>query len=168
MTPGSPRRSASVRRCPPFRLAGATAVLLVSLATRAFAAEDLLIADFEAPTYGNWTVTGDAFGSGPAQGTLPGQMTVGGATIVYDTRKQELIVNGHRAPAPLREGRQRLTLYADRTGLEVFASDGLTYVPKPFQPRPADLGIAVASKDAPVKFTSLRVYPLKSIWRPTP
>jgi sucrose-6-phosphate hydrolase SacC (GH32 family) len=96
------------------------------------------------------------------------QFTVRGATIVYDTRKQELIVNGHRAPAPLRDGRQRLTIYADRTGLEVFASDGLTYVPKPFQPRPADLGIAVASKDAPVKFTSLRVYPLKSIWRPTP
>jgi len=96
------------------------------------------------------------------------QFTVRGATIVYDAQKQELVVNGHRAPAPLREGRQRLTIYADRTGLEIFASDGLTYVPKPFQPRPADLGVSIASKDGPVRFTSLRVHPLKSIWRPTP
>lgn len=35
-------------------------------------------ADFEAPNYGNWTVTGTAFGPGPAQGTLPNQMTVSG------------------------------------------------------------------------------------------
>ena len=92
--------------------------------------------------------------------------TVRGATITYDPRKQEIIVNGHRAPAPLRNGRQRLTIYADRTGLEVFASDGLTYVPKPFQPKATDLGVSVESKGAPVKFTSLRAYPLKSIWNP--
>ncbi|HWY30006.1 MAG TPA: glycoside hydrolase family 32 protein, partial [Candidatus Acidoferrum sp.] len=35
-------------------------------------------ADFEAPNYGNWTVTGTAFGPGPAQGTLPNQMAVNG------------------------------------------------------------------------------------------
>jgi hypothetical protein len=51
---------------------------LAALAVRAFAAEDLLIADFEATTYGNWTATGSAFGPGPARGTLPGQMAVGG------------------------------------------------------------------------------------------
>jgi len=92
--------------------------------------------------------------------------TVRGATITYDPQKQEIVVNGHRAPAPLRNGRQRLTIYADRTGLEVFASDGLTYVPKPFQPKATDLGVSVESKGAPVKFTSLRAYPLKSIWNP--
>jgi hypothetical protein len=39
---------------------------------------DLLIADFEGPTYGDWKTTGEAFGPGPAPGTLPGQMTVTG------------------------------------------------------------------------------------------
>ena len=58
--------------------------------------------------------------------------TVRGATVLYDTGKQELVVNGHRSPAPLRDGKQRLTIFCDRTGLEVFASDGLTYVPMPF------------------------------------
>ena len=42
------------------------------------AGEDLPIADFEGSSYGNWTVTGEAFGPGPAQGTLPGQMAVSG------------------------------------------------------------------------------------------
>lgn len=39
---------------------------------------DLLIDDFEGDSYGDWSVTGDAFGPGPAQGTLPGQMIVSG------------------------------------------------------------------------------------------
>ncbi len=37
-----------------------------------------LIADFEDSDYGQWQVTGQAFGPGPAQGTLPGQMEVSG------------------------------------------------------------------------------------------
>jgi hypothetical protein len=63
--------------------------------------------------------------------------TVRGATIRYDTKAHELLVNEHRAPAPLRGDRQRITIFCDRTGLEVFASDGLTYVPLPFQPKAA-------------------------------
>ncbi len=37
-----------------------------------------LMADFEGESYGDWIVTGTAFGSGPAEGTLPNQMTVSG------------------------------------------------------------------------------------------
>ncbi len=39
---------------------------------------DLVIADFESETYGDWKVEGDAFGQGPARGKLPGQMKVDG------------------------------------------------------------------------------------------
>jgi fructan beta-fructosidase len=39
---------------------------------------DIVIDDFEGATYGGWTVTGTAFGSGPAHGTLPNQMPVDG------------------------------------------------------------------------------------------
>src|SRR6059058_4069044 len=39
---------------------------------------DVVFADFEGPTYGDWTTTGTAFGPGPARGTLPGQMPVTG------------------------------------------------------------------------------------------
>ena len=39
---------------------------------------DLLIEDFEREDYGEWLVTGTAFGPGPARGTLLGQMVVEG------------------------------------------------------------------------------------------
>lgn len=42
------------------------------------AADDLPIADFEGKDYGKWKTTGEAFGDGPARGTLPGQMNVTG------------------------------------------------------------------------------------------
>jgi fructan beta-fructosidase len=53
-------------------------VLFVLLLQGAAGAEDILISDFEDPTYGDWKVEGQAFGTGPARGTLPGQMPVSG------------------------------------------------------------------------------------------
>jgi len=92
--------------------------------------------------------------------------SVRGATITFEVAKQELAVNQHRAPAPLRGGRQRLIIFCDRTGLELFASDGLTYVPMPYQPRADDLALSVESKGGRAKFSTIEVHELKSIWRP--
>ncbi len=41
-----------------------------------FAAEDILLNDFEGASYGTWKVEGTAFGTAPAKGTLPGQREV--------------------------------------------------------------------------------------------
>ena len=90
--------------------------------------------------------------------------TVRGATILYDARKQELAVNELRAPAPLRGGRQRLTIYCDRMGLEVFASDGLTYVPVPFQPKADDLALGIQARGGGAKIHRLEVHELTSAW----
>ena len=38
----------------------------------------IVLADFEAGDYGNWKLTGQAFGKGPAKGTLSGQQKVSG------------------------------------------------------------------------------------------
>jgi len=40
--------------------------------------DDLLLSDFEGKDYGAWTVSGTAFGLGPARGTLANQMPVSG------------------------------------------------------------------------------------------
>jgi levanase len=40
--------------------------------------EGTVLADFEGGSYGDWTTTGDAFGSAPATGTLPNQQEVSG------------------------------------------------------------------------------------------
>lgn len=39
---------------------------------------DIMIADFEGSGYGNWVVTGEAFGTGPARGPLGDQAEVKG------------------------------------------------------------------------------------------
>ncbi len=101
------------------------------------------------------------FNPGTAEETL---FQVRGATIRFDTRTQELVVNEHRVPAPLRNGLQDLVVYCDRTGLEVFTSGGLTYVPMPFQPKPGDTSVSVGVKGGPVTFEVLDVYGLKSAW----
>jgi fructan beta-fructosidase len=54
-------------------------LFVLAIALPAFADDsDLLIADFEGDNYGDWKATGEAFGSGPARGTLANQMHVDG------------------------------------------------------------------------------------------
>src|SRR5205085_11598375 len=52
--------------------------LLLPCAAVAAERPDVLIADFEGKDYGDWKTTGEAFGPGPAHGTLPDQMPVSG------------------------------------------------------------------------------------------
>jgi sucrose-6-phosphate hydrolase SacC (GH32 family) len=89
---------------------------------------------------------------------------VRGVAVSYDPQKQELSVEGHRAPAPLRNGKQRLAIYCDRTGLEVFASDGLCYVPMPINVNPENRSISVESRGGTTNFHSLGVHELRSAW----
>jgi fructan beta-fructosidase len=58
--------------------AGLLLCLLAPLPAPAAGRDDLLLADFEGPDYGDWKTTGEAFGTGPAHGTLPNQMPVTG------------------------------------------------------------------------------------------
>lgn len=99
------------------------------------------------------------------QGASTITLSVRGVPIVYDVKAQEIVVNGRRAPAPLRDGKQRLTVLADRTCLEVFASDGLTYVPLPINLDPADTALAVSAQGGPAHFRRLDVYELHRAWK---
>ena len=48
--------------------------------------------------------------------------------------------------------------------MEVFASDGLTFMPMAFQPKAGDLALKVEAKGGTAKFQSLQVHELKSAW----
>src|SRR5262252_3365906 len=50
---------------------------LIGLAASA-CAQEIVVADFEGETWGDWVATGSAFGAGPARGALPNQMEVRG------------------------------------------------------------------------------------------
>jgi sucrose-6-phosphate hydrolase SacC (GH32 family) len=90
---------------------------------------------------------------------------VRGVEVAYDAAKQELIVNNHRAPAPLRDGKQHLIIYTDRTAFEVFASDGLAYVPMPVVPKTEDTSLTLAVKGGAAKLTVLDAHKLRSAWK---
>lgn len=92
------------------------------------------------------------------------QFTLRGILVTYDVKKQELDVHGHRAPAPLRDGKQQLIIYVDRTSIEVFAGGGHTYVPLPTIPKDDDRGATLTVKGGKAKFQRLEAYQLKSIW----
>ena len=89
---------------------------------------------------------------------------VRGVPVLYNPKKAELTVGDLHAYAPLIKGKQRLTIYADRTGLEVFASDGLCYVPMPLNLNPDNTTLSLTVKGAPVTFDALTVHELKSAW----
>lgn len=52
--------------------------ITASVASLVVGQPDVVVADFEGTDYGKWVVTGEAFGAGPARGTLAGQMAVTG------------------------------------------------------------------------------------------
>ena len=89
---------------------------------------------------------------------------VRGVPIVYDAASQTLSVNDVRAPAPLVNGRQRLSVYADRTGLEVFASEGRTYVPLPININPEVQTSTLSVEGGNVEIQSLELHELQSAW----
>lgn len=89
------------------------------------------------------------------------KVNVNGVPILYSAAKQELSVNGHHATAPLRHGKQWLVIYTDRTTLEVFASDGLTYVPMPVLWKEEARGVEVSLTGAPLKSWTLGAIELR-------
>ncbi|HMJ89651.1 MAG TPA: glycoside hydrolase family 32 protein, partial [Candidatus Acidoferrum sp.] len=93
------------------------------------------------------------------------KFVVNGTPIIYSAAKQELTVKEHRVPAPLRGGKQKLIVFADRTSIEVFASDGLIYLPMPATWNTNALGVTVSLKGAPLKAQNIAMTELRSIWR---
>jgi sucrose-6-phosphate hydrolase SacC (GH32 family) len=103
----------------------------------------------------------------PSPGSLV-RFDVRGVPVAYDASKHEIEVNGRRAAAPLRDGTMRLAVFIDRTSLELFASDGLTYAPMPVIPNAERLTVSVRCEGGDAHFRTLEVHTLKSIWDRTP
>jgi sucrose-6-phosphate hydrolase SacC (GH32 family) len=88
-----------------------------------------------------------------------------GVAVAYDSSKKELVVNGHRVAAPLVEGKLKLDIYVDRTGVEVFANQGMIYVPIPVNISPANRNASFTVSNEPCLFGATRLYQLDSIWQ---
>lgn len=87
-----------------------------------------------------------------------------GVPISYHAAAHELVVNGHRVPVPLNDGKLDLRIVVDRTSFEVFANSGLIYIPLPVIPPAENRTITVSAIGGPVKLSQFDVYEMRSIW----
>ena len=58
----------------------------------------------------------------------------------------------------------RLQILADRTSLEIFANDGLGYMPLPAIPKENDRQVSVLTRGDDAKLLALDVFELRSAW----
>ncbi|ANH81646.1 hypothetical protein A8C56_12235 [Niabella ginsenosidivorans] len=93
------------------------------------------------------------------------QLNIRGVRVTYDVLHQQLVVDGVKAPALLLDGKLSLQIYADRTGLELFANNGLVYMPVNINIEDSNRSLSLAVKGGTVKVSGLEVYELKSIWQ---
>lgn len=99
------------------------------------------------------------------------QVTVRGIPIRYHCATGELTIGNHRAKPAVAakegagpDGRQQLRFYVDRTCIEAFSNDGLTYVPVSVLPKPEARGLDVSVSGGEIQVHSVQAYELKSIW----
>ena len=62
------------------------------------------------------------------------------------------------------KGNVRLQVLVDRTSLEIFGNDGLLYMPMAAKFTLNDRSLVLTASDAAVRFDSLEVHELHSIW----
>ncbi len=90
---------------------------------------------------------------------------VRGVPIVYNASRSEISVGGMHAHAPLLNGKESLTIFVDRTGIEVYASEGLTFVPLNINLKPDNQDLELTVSGGTAKFSKLDVYDLRSAWK---
>lgn len=98
-------------------------------------------------------------------------MDLRGVSLRYNVKMQEIFIDdiALRVPAPLKNGQLELTIYMDRTGMEIFVNNGAAYIPLPLNHLPVKLNpenknysLLVTGGEA--QFKQLDFYELKSIW----
>lgn len=89
---------------------------------------------------------------------------INGYFLTYNIDKNELSCNGEKAKLKPMGGRIRLRILVDRASIEIFANDGLVYMPMRAIPKEGQAGIEVFSKGGNTKLRNLEIHELNSIW----
>ncbi|KGE16082.1 glycoside hydrolase family 32 protein [Sphingobacterium deserti] len=91
-------------------------------------------------------------------------LNVRGLHIIYQVTEQELVVDNVRAHAPLINGEQELTIFVDRTGVEIFASDGEVFMPINYNLDPKNTQYSLSVSGGSASLVDGELHELKSIW----
>ena len=90
------------------------------------------------------------------------RLSLNGLDFVYDVAAGEISADGVKAKLPLINGKLQLSIYVDRTGVELFANNGLFYMPinKNLSVQKSSLQVVGGKLKGRVE-----VYRLNSIWK---
>lgn len=91
-------------------------------------------------------------------------LNIRGVELVYDAANKILIADNVKAPVNLVNRKLKLVIYADRNGLEIFANDGMLFMPINISIDNNNRSFFFSAKGGTVKVANLYVYELKSIW----
>jgi len=92
-------------------------------------------------------------------------LNIRGVDVFYNVSEEELSVDGMSGHAGLSdEGKLDLTIYVDRTGLEIFADKGLLFMPINKNIAAEGKGLLLKTTGGDAECDQLDVYTLKSIW----
>lgn len=88
-----------------------------------------------------------------------------GIPLRFDADKQELTIGHHRTAWPVVKGELALTIFVDRTSLEVFSQDGLLYAPVAAIPDANNRRVAIAVEQGRVQQLQGTAYALRPCWK---
>lgn len=91
------------------------------------------------------------------------EFSIKGIEVIYNVAKQMLSVDGVQAQLPLKDKTLDLTIYVDRTGLEIFANQGVFFMPININIDGANKNLNLKAKGGSV-IAEGEVYQLESIW----
>ena len=77
-------------------------------------------------------------------------------------------MRGYHLPVALNEGRLQLRLLLDETSLEIFADNGLVYLPLAIPPFGQNDAVVISARGGTARAESLDIIEIKSIWPAKP
>ena len=90
---------------------------------------------------------------------------IGGIGVTYNVEAGELACGEEKASLAPSGGKVRLRLLVDRVSIEIFAGDGLVYMPMKAVRDLENQSLEVFARGGSAKVNTLEVYELKSIWQ---
>lgn len=93
------------------------------------------------------------------------EASIRGTLVQYSQKTEELIIEGRRIPAPLKNGVIDMRILCDRNGLEIFACGGTVFIPWPFAPAPGNLACSLRMTKGIGTLKNLMAHELGSAWK---
>ena len=91
-------------------------------------------------------------------------LNIRGVPVVYNAVEQTLSCHNHSASLKPENGRISLRIIVDRASIEIFASEGLVYMPIGIIPEDENKSLEMFSKNGTAKIEFLEINELASIW----